>query len=126
MGKTITLIALLLLMLGGALWQSHYISEATEKLIDALEQVKQPLIENNAEKAAKAAAAFCQLWEQEKNTFSALFEHNEVDMISYKARSVKAFCVKGRVPDALALVEEMLVQVRHINAIDRVEWENIF
>jgi hypothetical protein len=126
MGKTITLIALLLLMLGGILWQSIYIRQATDRLLDSLNQVKHPLMEDNAEKAAKAADAFCQLWEKEKNTYEALFEHNEVDLISTKAGSIKAFCAKGRVPDALALVEELLFQIQHIHAINTVAWENIF
>jgi len=126
MGKHIVLFALLLLMIGGAIWQSAYIDHATDELTGSLEQVQTALMQGDADLAAQKANEFNALWEKEKSTYEALFEHKEVDTISAKARSIMGLCTQGTIPEALSLVDETLLYLDHIHAIDGVSWENIF
>ncbi len=126
MGKNIILFILLLLMLGGAIWQSVYIHHATEALIDPLEQTKQALEQGNTDEAIQAAEDFNTTWQREKYTYEALFEHKEVDTISASAKKLTSLCTPDYIPEALATAEEILFYVDHIKAIDRMGWENIF
>jgi hypothetical protein len=126
MGKNIVLFILLLLMLGGAIWQSVYIAHATDELTDSLEQVRSALNQGDADLALQKAKEFNTHWEKEKSTYEALFEHKEVDTISAKARSLTSLCTKDSLPEALSLADETLLYLDHIHAIDGVSWENIF
>lgn len=126
MGKNIALIVLLLLMLGGAICQNIYISSTTATLTESLEQIMTALEQGNIEKAAQIADEFNALWQKEKNTYEALFEHKEVDTISSAAGTIKTFCTANRIPDALSQADQVLFYIEHIHAIDCVGWENIF
>ncbi len=126
MGKNIVLFVLLLLMLAGAIWQSVYVHRATDTLTAPLEEAIQALEQQDAKKAAQAADKFEAAWQHEKNTYEALFEHNEVDIISAYAQKLKSMCAASTIPQAKALAGEMLFYVDHIRAIDCVGWENIF
>jgi len=126
MGKNIGLAALVLLLVGGMIWQSVYIKRATDELTDSLMQVRTALEQGDADTAQQKADEFNALWEQEKSTYEAFFEHKEVDTISAKAQSLSALCTGSTLPQALSLTDEMLVYLDHIYCIDRLSWENIF
>ena len=126
MGKNIGLAALVLLLVGGMIWQSVYIKRATDELTDSLMQVRTALEQGDADTAQQKADEFNALWEQEKSTYEALFEHKEVDTISAKARSLTGLCTDNTLPQALSLTDEMLFYLDHIYCIDCLSWENIF
>ncbi len=126
MGKNIALLVLLLLMLGGAVWQSVYIGQVTDDLTVSLEQVRVALKQKDAELALQKANEFNAHWEKEKSTYEALFEHKEVDTISAKSSSLTGLCTEDTVPEALSLVDEIVFYLDHIHAIDCMSWENIF
>jgi hypothetical protein len=126
MGKNITLIALLLLMLGGAIWQNVYIGQSADELTNSLEQVSTALEQGDADAALRKARDFDARWQKEKSAYEALFEHKEVDTISAKARSLIPLCADSTLPEARALADETLFYLDHIKAIDGLSWENIF
>ena len=113
-------------MLGGAVWQSLFIGNATGELTASLEKVSEALKEGDAVLALQKANEFNIFWDKEKSTFEALFEHKEVDTISAKARSLPGLCTKDSLPQALSLAEETRFYLEHVHAIDCVSWENIF
>ena len=113
-------------MVGGVIWQSVYIKCATDKLADSLMQVRDALKRGDADTAMRKANEFGALWEQEKSTYEALFEHKEVDTVSAKARSLPGLCTGSTLPQALSLTDEMLFLLDHIYCIDCLSWENIF
>ncbi|MGI5918170.1 MAG: DUF4363 family protein [Christensenellales bacterium] len=126
MGKNIGLAVLVLLLIGGVIWQSVYIKCATDELTNSLIQVREALKRGDADAALQKADEFDALWEQEKSTYEALFEHKEVDTISAKARSLTGLCTDSTLPHALSLTDEMLFYLDHIYCIDCLSWENIF
>jgi len=126
MGKNIGLAVLVLLLVGGVIWQSVYIKGSNDKLMDSLLQVRTALKRGDADAALQKADEFGALWEQEKSTYEALFEHKEVDTISAKARSLTGLCTDNTLPQALSLTDEMLFYLDHIYCIDCLSWENIF
>ena len=126
MGKNIGLAVLILLLVGGVIWQSVYIKRATDELTDSLMQVRDALKRGDANAALQKANEFGALWEYEKSTYEALFEHKEVDTVSAKARSLPGLCTGSTLPQALSLTDEMLFYLDHIYCIDCLSWENIF
>ena len=126
MGKNIVLVVLVLLLVGGVIWQSVYIKRATDELTDSLMQVRDALKRGDANAALQKANEFGALWEYEKSTYEALFEHKEVDTVSAKARSLPGLCTGSTLPQALSLTDEMLFLLDHIYCIDCLSWENIF
>ena len=126
MGKNIALAVLILLLVGGVIWQSVYIKRATDELTDSLMQVRDALKRGDADTAMRKANELGALWEQEKSTYEALFEHKEVDTVSAKARSLPGLCTGSTLPQALSLTDEMLLYLDHIRSIDSLSWENIF
>lgn len=126
MGRNIAMIVLILLLLGGVIWQSVYIERATGELTDSLMQVQTAIKQGDADTALQKASEFNALWEEEKSTYEALFEHKEVDTISAKARSLVGLCTRSTLPQALSLTDETLLYLEHIQCIDRLSWENIF
>lgn len=126
MGKRITLAVLLILVLGGTLLQYIYIKNATEKLTGKLDQIQSALESDDMTGAVGAADAFCKTWEEEKNLYQMLFEHEEVDVISANAESIASFCRTGEAPHALADIAALKYHINHIKEIDSLRWENIF
>jgi hypothetical protein len=126
MGKKITLAILLLLVVGGAVLQNIYIKGTTEKLIDSLKSVETALGEGDLSEASAAADEFGTEWEKEKKLFEALFEHDEVDIISASVKSLQSYCRTGARDEALACVSETIFYIEHIKEIDTLGWENIF
>jgi hypothetical protein len=117
---------LLLLMLGGAIWQCVYIRQATDALTGPLEQAVEALERHDTEKAAQAAYDFETVWQRQKLTYEALFEHKEVDIISAYSKKLPSLCTPGHTPDAMAMAQELLFYIEHVRDIDSFGWENIF
>lgn len=126
MAKTIAICALLLLILGGAVLQHVYVTGATEKLANDLNQVNDTLHSDDFEEALTASLAFNENWEKEKRLYETLFKHEEVDLISAAAARLTEFCAQGSKDEALAEAAETLYYIRHIHTIDSVSLENIF
>ncbi|MGI5849182.1 MAG: DUF4363 family protein [Christensenellales bacterium] len=126
MVKKITIAVLLLLMFSGAIIQNIYVSHATSQLIDDIMQVKDTLESDDYTGALFAADTFYANWEKEKRLFEALFEHNEVDIISSTANSLLSYCQSGDKANALAEAASVLFYIEHIRDIDCIGWENIF
>ena len=126
MAKRIAIIVLLIIILGGALWQHIYVTDATEKLASDLEKVNEALIADDFLAAIDAAKTFKDNWEKEKQLFETLFEHEEVDLISASSARLQQMCAVGNKPEALAETAETLYYIHHIHNIDSVTWENIF
>lgn len=125
MGKTIVMLILLALLLGAAVWQSAFIDNTTDTLVDHVQQVIDALDHNDTEKAAQAAYDFDTAWQRQKFTYEALFEHKEVDIISASSKKLPDLCTPSLTPEALAAAHELLFYVEHIRDIDCVGWENI-
>lgn len=126
MAKRIAIIVLLIIILGGALWQHLYISGATDKLASDLEKVNEALNAEDFSVALDGAQAFKENWEKEKHLFETLFEHEEVDLISASSARLQQLCAESNKSEALAETAETLYYIKHIHEIDTVKWENIF
>ncbi len=126
MAKRIAIIVLLIIILGGSLWQHIYVTGATEKLASDLDKVNEALIAEDFSAAIIAAQTFKENWEKEKHLFETLFEHEEVDLISASSARLQQMCAQGNKSEALAETAETLYFIRHIHEIDSVKWENIF
>ena len=105
MGKKIALIALIVFMLGAAVWQRVYIHNTTPKLLRGLDQISDSLERKDYAQAVQAADAFLGAWLKQKPTYEALFEHDEVDMITATAKSIHSFCKTEESAHALADIE---------------------
>ncbi len=126
MGKKITIAVLLILILGGAIWQHIYITGATEKLTEELSLVSESLKSEDYDKALKTAETFAENWEKEKHLYETLFEHEEIDMISERTQRMVELCYAKDQGEALAETAATLYYIRHIHQIDSIKWENIF
>lgn len=126
MGKKIVIAILLVLILGGSLWQHIYITGATDKLGAELSGVSEALRDENYDKALSAAQTFSENWEKEKHLYETLFEHEEIDMISEHTKRLVELCSADYKAEALAETAATLYYIRHIHEIDSVKWENIF
>jgi len=126
MGKRITLTILLLCILGGALWQNLYIVRATDELSASLKTVRTALEAQDDAAAASAAKTFIEHWNTEKHLYEALFEHDELDLLTSTAERIRVYCAIGDRDDALAEVAVAMYYVEHIRDIDCVSIENIF
>jgi len=126
MGKRIAMIALLVLVLGGALLQSLYIGSTTDDLLGGLDAIKTALDIGDTPASIKAADTFCDRWNKEKKMYETLFEHDEVDIISATAKSIQSYCVSGDTAHALADIAAVRYYIDHIRELDRLAWKNIF
>jgi hypothetical protein len=126
MAKRIAIIVLLIIILGGSLWQHIYISDATEELAENLNQINDALIAEDYSSALQGAQEFKEKWEKEKHLFETLFEHEEVDLISASTARLEQLCAESNKSEALAETAETLYYINHIHEIDTVKWENIF
>lgn len=125
MGKKIALFVLLAALITFAILQSVYIGNATDNLLEKLSRLEYAL-NNSPSDTIPAADDYMALWEQDKYTFEALFEHNEVDMISSTSNSIASFCASSDKVHALAEIAALKHYIKHIRKIDAVRWENIF
>lgn len=126
MVKKITICVLLVLIIGGAVWQHIYVTDATEQLKNDLEQVINALHDDDIQSAAAASQAFSDNWEKEKGLYETLFKHEEVDLISSGTARLTELCAQGNKSEALAETAETLYYINHIHDIDSVKFENIF
>ncbi len=126
MAKRIAIVALLIIILGGALWQHIYISGSTKELANFLNQINDALVAEDYPTALKNAQTFKDAWGKEKHFFETLFEHEEVDMISASTARLLQLCAEENKSEALAETAETLYYIHHIYEIDSVKWENIF
>jgi len=126
MAKRITIIVLLIMILGGALWQHIYVTNATNTLADKLNQINDALVAEDFSSAHEKANMFKDIWEKEKPGFETLFDHEEVDLISASTARLQQHCTESNKSEALAEMAETLYYIRHIHEIDSIKWENIF
>ena len=126
MVNRIAMIALLMLVLVGALLQNIYLNNATDRLVDHLEEVKTALEEDNASAAVDAVNTFCSIWDKEKSIYEMLFEHNEVDIISATVSSMRSYCISGDQANALANNAAAAYYIEHILQMDNLHCHNIF
>jgi phage shock protein A len=126
MGKKIVIGMLLALIIAAALFEYFYVKDASERLAAALEQVQSALARGDEDLAIKAAEEFNQSWEKEKQRLEALYDHEEVDIISATAKRIQSDCAAGDRDDALAEVSAALFYVNHLFEMIGVRWENIF
>ena len=126
MGKKIVICALLALVFAAAFIEYIYVARAEQRLRDTLARVQHALEADDTETAQTAARDFCKQWENEKQRLEALFEHNEVDVISATARRIEVYCDVGDTANALAEVTAGQFYVDHLREMTGVRWENIF
>lgn len=126
MGKKIVIIALLALILVAVLVEYFYVDGATHRLTEALQRLQSALDTGDNDAALAAAQNFSEQWENEKQRLEALFDHEEVDIISATAMRIESTCASGDRDDALAEVSAALFYVRHLREMIGVRWENIF
>ena len=126
MGKMVVVTALLLVIIAAAVLQNIYVINATEKLSAKLENIKEALEKEDFSTAEKTSDDFCALWDENKHTFEALFEHDEVDEISANAKSIQSLCHSGEKHQALSFVAAEIFYINHIRDIDTLGWENVF
>lgn len=126
MAKIIAVIILFILLVGCAIWQNIYINTTADDLINDLEELKAALNEDDEQKIIKKANAFVDKWEDRQHTYEALFEHEEVDMISATIMSIQSFCITGDKPHALAEIAATIHYFNHLIEIDSIRWENLF
>lgn len=126
MAKRIAIIVLLIIILGGSLWQHIYVTDATEKLASNLDKINEALTAEDFSTALNGAQSFKENWEKEKHLFETLFEHEEVDLISASTVRLLEMCAQSNKSEALAEAAETLYYIQHIHEIDSVKWENIF
>lgn len=125
MGKKIVIAALLTLIFSAALIEYLYVGRASQRLTEALTEVQSALEAGDSAAAKTAAHDFCVQWENEKKRLEALYEHNEVDVISATAKRIEACCNAEDRAGALAEVAGGLFYVEHLRDIISVRWENI-
>jgi len=126
MVKRIALLVLLALLVGAAIWQRVYVRGITPRLTGALSEVTGALEQEDYERAVQKSEAFMHLWYKQKPTYEALFEHDEVDVITATGESVVSFCRSREAVHALADIEAILFHLEHIDLIDSVRWQNVF
>jgi len=126
MGKKIIIFTLLALIIAAALVEYFYVDGASGRLIASLEKVQSALEAEDTAQAQTAAHEFSAQWDKEKQRLEALYEHNEVDVISATAQRIEVFCDGEDTVNALAEVSAGLFYVTHLREIVDVRWENIF
>ncbi len=126
MAKKITICVLLVLIIGGSVWQHIYVTKATEDLSNDLNRVFDALQTDDFEQALAASQTFSENWEKEKSLYETLFKHEEVDLISASSARLTEMCGQGNKPEALAEAAETLYYINHIHEIDSIKFENVF
>ncbi len=125
MGKKIVIAALLLLIFTAALTEYFYVEGAAERLTEALKQVQIALEAGDAAAAQAASQNFSDQWDNEKQRLEALYEHEEVDVISATAERVETYCRAGDRVNALAEVSSGMFYINHLREMIGIRWENI-
>lgn len=125
MGKKLVIIALLAIIFAAAIAEYFYVKGATLRLTAALEDVQNALVAENSDAAQAASKKFSEQWEDEKKRLEALYEHNEVDVLSATAERIEAFCGENDRVNALAEVSSGLFYIGHLREMISLSWENI-
>jgi hypothetical protein len=125
MGKKIIILTLLALILAAAMVEYFYVDGASQRLTALLEDVKDALDAGDAAQAKTSARQFTAQWDDEKQRLEALYEHNEVDVISATAQRIEVFCDGEDTVNALAEISAGLFYVSHLREMIGVTWENI-
>ena len=125
MGKKIVIFTLLALIITAALVEYFYVKNAADRLTEALVHVQNALILGDDEGARDAAEKFNHEWENEKQRLEALFNHEEVDIISATAKRIETCCSTGDRDNALAEISAGLFYINHLHEMIGIRWENI-
>ena len=126
MGKKLVMGALLALIFAAALIEYLYVAGAEQRLGDALTRVEEALRDGDSGDARQAARGFSAQWATEKQRLEALFEHDEIDVISAMTRRIEVYCGEDDAVNALAEVTAAQFHVSHLREMTSVRWENIF
>ncbi len=125
MGKKIAIFGLLALIIVTALIENFYVRNTTDRLTETLTHLQTALKLGDDEGARDAAEKFSSEWEDQKQRLEALFEHNEVDVISSTEKRIESFCAAGDRVNALAEVSAALFYINHLHEMIGLRWENI-
>ena len=126
MKQIILIISILIIIIGGAIYASTYITKTSNELTGKLEELKQQINSDDEDKAKQKANEIYDDWEKVSKGWSIIVLHNELDLIETSLVSMKANIETGEKNKAIEDLDKSVDLLNHIVEKETLSLKNIF
>jgi len=126
MKQIILIISILIIIIGGAIYASTYITKTSNELTGKLEELKQQINSDDEDKAKQKANEIYDNWEKVSKGWSIIVLHNELDLIETSLVSMKANIETGEKNKAIEDLDKSVDLLNHIVEKETLSLKNIF
>ena len=129
MKETITIIIVLLIIFGGAIYVQYLLDETSAEINDKLDLLKEKILneqQNNSEEIEKLMEEILQKWEEINESWSIIILHSELDSIQVSLTRLSAQIKEGELDKTLEELETSKFLINHIKEKEGFSLKNIF
>ncbi|WP_407306805.1 DUF4363 family protein [Desulfosporosinus sp. SB140] len=116
---------ILVLLLGGSFASYHYIQGTTQTLGSQLDTLEQSISSQQWDAAEKELDTAQQHWDNNKNWWTVLLDHQEVDRIDLSFKRLDKYLVTQNLPLSLGELSDLELLIHHISDSEKLTIENI-
>jgi hypothetical protein len=104
----------------------HYLKSTGDELFSVLENIEQPALNEDYDKAVALVSDFEAQWEKVGVLYGAFLQHEEIDDIERAKRIAFSYLETSELAQYLAENENLKFQLKHIFETQRLSLKNIF
>ena len=124
--KTVTIYALLALLIGGAFAQKSYITGAIDELYELADDISEGILQDDIDACKRSADIFYERWNDHVDTLSGLLDHEYVNAVYIEIESIREDIANAnmqQLPSEAAKLKRSLSLISHL---EKITLENIF
>jgi len=128
--QVILIISILIIIIGGTLYASMYISKSSSELIGKLQELRKEINSGDAgadnSRPKQNANTIYDKWEKTSKSWSIIILHNELDLIETSLVSMKTNIETGDKNKALEELDKSVDLLNHIVEKETFSFRNVF
>lgn len=122
----ITMVVIIAIFIGFAIWVQHNLESSAERLVQNLNTLERAIKEDNWDMANNQLDSLNHLWEKTKNLWQILIDHEEIDNIDATLARVKQLVNLKEKADSLSELSALKLFIVHIPQKESLCLANIF
>ena len=126
MNKTIGAGVLMLLLLGGSIWNIRYLDNLTVRLESQIEQSRSYWSDGNMDRAEEALRSALEDWHGEEGYTHIFIRHAEVDAVTDAFYNVMAALTGEDAASAGSEYDRLTAHIRSIDSMEHVTVKSVF
>ena len=128
MKETTIIIAILIIIISGAIYTQKFLNTTADKLVGKLEELKNGIEENSMveEKIKNISDEIYGEWEDINEKWSVIVLHDEIDLIETSLIRMKSKIKTGNFEESMEDLDTSIFLVKHIKEKERTSLKNIF